>query len=317
MATEDTQNEDTTREDQTDGDAAQGEEDPDLADATDQGDEPGDEVTDEELEALTEEERAALAEDDEEEGDEGGEEEGDDATAAADAPDPATADAEPEPAKAPEPVKVDPAVTEQILSKAKADKKALFAQYEDGELTRDQYLEGLEKIDTESASAAAQAALEVQQEAQEFEAWQAAARGYLAEVPGLKEEAHLQAFDAHVRRVTNDPASARLSYRQMLEKAHRYYLADQPEVKATIPGLPAARRDPATPKKADPAPAAQRPEPPITLARIPSAVPSAVSDGRYGQLQKAVEDATTAEEVERIMASMTEAEREAFASMDV
>lgn len=315
MATEDENTEDLTRDDQIEGEA--GEAEADLADMTDDADTG--EVTEEELDALTEEERAALAEGDEDgdgdgDGDDGAADDAPPADAAAAQDDTTNGDAQPDP----EPVKVDPAVTEKILSQAKADKKALFAQYEDGELTRDQYLEGLEKIDTESANAAAQAALEVQQEAQEYEAWQKEARGYLAEVPELSTEAHLQAFDAHVRRVTNDPASAKLSYRQMLEKAHRYYLADQPEVATPIPALPASRRAGAAPKKeAAPAPAAQRPEPPITLARIPSAVPSAVSDGRYGQLQKAVDDAQTAEEVERIMAGMTEAEREAFASMDV
>lgn len=307
----------TEEEDQAqiEGEGGEAEEGPEPAG----DDEPTGAPTEDELEALTEEERAALEEDDEAEDDGDAEGEEDDAQGAADpAPaDPAPAaqkpDPAPDPAKAPAPA-LPEATAQRLNATFEAERKKILDQYDDGELTRAQMDEAMSTLQGQYAEATAQAVLAAQTAAQERAQWNAARDAYKAQVPGLWSEEHVQAWNKAVLEVTGDDANWQkgLTMTQMLEKAHRRYLADQPEVKAPIPALPRAK----TAQREAPTPA-KKPEPPVTLARIPAAMPSAVSDGRYGQLQAAVNDAETAEEVERIMAGMTEAEREAFASMDV
>lgn len=306
--------EDQTIEDQTTEDQAEGEEEEIELPGDD---EPTGDPTEDELALLTDEERAALMGDDEDadEADADDPPQAEEEVAQQDEPE-QTPPAEAAKAEEPEPVRVDKTALQPLLDEAKSKKAAVFRDYEDGELTRDQYLAAVEEIDAEYAEKSAELAAQVQSQSAERNQWVKTAKAYLSEVPALATPDHVDAFDAHVRAVTADPRSKGLTFRQMLEKAHRRYLADQPDIEAKIPALPGAK---ATAKEADPAIPRKQPKPeaPITLARVPSSVASGVSDGRFGQLQQAIENAETAEQIEKIMAGMTEAEREAFASMDV
>ena len=269
-----------------------------------QVDTPADETTPEEdLRLLSDEERAALEDADTLDEEDTGEGEAPDAgEEPAPVADPAPqAPAEAAPA-------VDPEAVQAALAEAEQAKEAAFDKYEDGELTRAEYLAELKRIDTEYAGAAAAAALEARQMQERVAGFKQEAIAYLTAVPALKDPAHLEAFDAHVRAVTGDPRSANLTFRQMLEMAHARYAAEAAYLGVTVPPVPSGK--PAAQKTA------QKAEPPVTLARVPAAAVTSASDGKWGQLQKAVDEGDAAT-VERIMAGLTEAEREAFASMDV
>lgn len=269
------------------------------------------------LRNLSDEERAAfLGEDGDDEGDEGEQgEEGDDGT-------PPQAAAEPEaPAK-----QAEPGVTEDDLKQAmaatQADKDAAFDKYNDGEMTEAEYKAEIARIDTESATKVFENARQIAAEREITErrmAFRDEAVSYLKEIPELASDAHLQAFDAKVRAITADPRFDKLSYRQILERAHKAYLDEQDVTIAVIPPLPGKKAPaPAKEKAAEPAqepPKKKRPDPVPTLANIPAAAITEAADGKYAQLQKAIDNAGP-EELERILGSMSEAEREAFASMD-
>lgn len=264
---------------------------------------PADETTPEEdLRLLSDEERAALDDADTYDDTETGEGEAapDEAAEAPQAADPVQQDTAPP---------IDPAAVQAALAEAEAAKEAAFERYEDGELTRAEYLAEVKKIDGQYADQAASAAMQARAMQERVANFRTEAVAYLQAVPALKDPAHLEAYDAHVRAVTGDPRSEKLSFRQMLELAHARYLAEAPFLGVTVPPLPGKAT-------VAPKPGAKKAEPPVTLARVPAAAISAASDGKYGQLQKAVDEGD-AETVERIMGSLSESEREAFASMDV
>lgn len=285
---------------------------------------------DRDLSLLTDEERAALlgddADDDANETDEdsGGEADADDAddagareaTAADDA---AGDDADATPAPKPEPVP-DTAPLTAALAEIDKERDALVEQFEDGDLTREDYkakLADLSKRERDVTGRIARA--EAQQEAVRT-AFYGEVRAYAREYPDLLAEngPHIEAFDRHVRAVTASADYEHLSYRQMLEAAHRLYVAESEVLGREHVPLKAAAPKP----KADtPAPEAQKPKPKReivpTLGKAPAAAPVAVSDSRFANLQQRLDAATTAAEIEAVMASMTPDEAEAFASMDV
>lgn len=214
---------------------------------------------------------------------------------------------------------VDMAAVQAALDSAKAAKSAAFDAYEDGELTRSEYLAKLEEIDAQSGEAAALKAEADRQAKASAEAYEeakkqftATAREYLTAVPELATAAHVETFDRFVRMVTADGRNASLSHRQMLEKAHRLYIADGGDGKAAIPAVPSTGKATATERNG----LAPKPAAPKTLARVPAAAMSAAQDGKYGQLQAQIDKAGP-QEIEEIMRSLSPDEREAFASMDL
>jgi hypothetical protein len=285
---------------------------------------PADDYSDDDMRLLTDEERAALLADDDEDTEEGAVEdagdEGEDEPAA-------QAAAEDEPANEPEPVAEarppaeipDTAGLSDRLAALEADRDKLIEQFEDGDLTRDEYKAKLAEITGQEREAVkALAKAEAQEEAIR-EAFYGEVRAYARAYPELLDPngPHLDHFDRHVRAVTDSAAYAHLSYRQMLEAAHALYAAE-----AKVLGNEAVPMKGAEPLKAEaPKPAekpkAKRPEVPPTLAKVPAAAPVQVSEGRFESLQQQMNSAITAEELERIMNSLSPEEAEAFASADL
>lgn len=297
-----------------------------------------DEFSEDDMRLLTDEERAALlAGDDDGEEDEGaeqeaegedaGEEGSDESEPAAEAAAKAEPEDQPEPepepraeARPPESLPDTAGLTEK-LSAIEADREKLMEQFEDGDLTRDEYkakLADLAKGEREAVKALAVA--EAQQQAI-ADAFYGEVRAYAQAYPELLDPngPHIEHFDRHVRAVTGSDAYAHMSYRQMLEAAHTLY-----EAEAKVLGNEAVPMKGAAPAKAE-APKAEapkpekrkRPEPPITLAKVPAAAPVQVADGKFNALQQRLDAAETAEEIERIMMSLSPEEAEAFASMDL
>lgn len=264
---------------------------------------------------LSEEELAALE----------GEEEDDDAApadpVATETPAPAPAQAGETPAQQPAPVATltDEAIdaAEAGMEAAKAAQKKVMEDYDDGELTAAERDEKMAELNDQIAEHGG-----VLRQAQEaFNAAKASfadtAKAYLAANPFLMEEEHLTAFDKMVREVSVSPLSTGKTHEQILAAAHRRYRADAAAFGTDLPEpvLSQPTAQPAVPKpKTTLAPKAA---PPRTLQAIPPAAITGTSDGKYSSVQQQIDASTDPYEIERLMARMTQEEREAFASMDV
>ena len=283
------------------------------------------EWTEEDMRLLSDEERAALFGDDEGSNDEGARDEaieGDDQgePAAETASDNAAQDDADEiiGTQAPDIAALDAELA--ALDEAKVD---AFDAWENGDLTRDEYLAKLKELDTAAKETVSQRAVAEAQERAIYDAFISTAKGYFGEYPDLATQAHAEAYDRHVRAVTGDPRYQNLSHRQMLEAAHRLYAAEAEVLGADVPAPKSKAKPSPEPApqqaKAEPAPAPRkRPgdKAPMTLANVPNAAPVSVSDGKYSSLAQRLEKADPYE-YERIMGSLSPEEAEAFASMDV
>lgn len=311
---------DDLTEDQVQADQAQAEED--QADADTPSDD--EEWTEEDMRLLSDEERAALFGDDEGTGDADEADEGDDqGKPAAQATGDDTAQDDTDSmvgTQAP-----DLAALDAEIEALDAAKVAAFDEWEEGNLSRDEYLAKLKEIDAVSKETIAQRAVAESQEQAVYKSFISTAKGYFGEYPDLATKDHAEAYDRHVRSVTGNPSYQHMTHRQMLEAAHTLYAAEASVLGVDVP----APKDKAKPapapapeaKTADPAPApARKPRPgdkaPVTLRNVPNAAPVSASDGKYSSLAQRLENASP-EEYERIMGSMSVEEAEAFASMDV
>ena len=290
-----------------------------------------DEFSEDDMRLLTDEERAALlAGDDGGEEDEGAEQEdeADDEGGEGDEGEPeAQAAAESEPEDKPEPraearppaeVPDTTGLSEKIAA-IEADRDKLMDQFEDGDLTRDEYkskLSDLAKDEREAVKALAVA--EAKQKVIE-DAFYDEVRAYAQVYPDLLDPngSHIEHFDRHVLAVTGSNAYAHMSYRQMLEAAHTLYVAEAQVLGNEAVPMKGAAKAEAPKPEAPKAEKRKRPEPPITLAKVPAAAPVQVADGKFSALQQRLDAAETAEEIERIMMSLSPDEAEAFASMDL
>jgi hypothetical protein len=298
----------------------------------------GDEYDESDLSRLTDEERAALEESDDEEQDDEDEEADEQAPASATevaaAADAAPADdGEGADALPPQP-EVDVDAAKAIIENAEAERKKLFEKYEDGELTGEEYLNAQAEIAAREADARADIKLFNAWEASveqistaRFEAYRdsfnAAATEYLTAHPGLVDEAHVNAYDQHVKDIlTNDALRSKLDHVGILTLAHKRYLMEAEALGIKAPPLEAAAKaetpEPAATEKKPvaPPPPTKKPELPRTIQNMPASDVGRVRDDRWGQLQDRLERANAAE-AEAIMASLSPEEREAFASMDV
>lgn len=216
---------------------------------------------------------------------------------------------------------------DQINAEAKAARQELLDKWGDGDLTNEELHAAVEETEQLKENAR-QAALEQAEQAKADEAFEArkasfteTARAYLTkDYPDLAKPEHLAEFDRHVRSVTASPRFDGKSNREMLEAAHKLYAAE-----AEVLGIevPAPKR--AAKRAADPAPEpkpAKRTKPEVvpTLARVPAAATNSAADGKWGSVAARYAEAERNGDVsgmEKIMGSLSEDEREAFASMDI
>jgi hypothetical protein len=126
-----------------------------------------------------------------------------------------------------------PADLPQRLAALDQEKAEIVARFDEGELTAREYSDGLEAIadkrsDAEWEKRKAAFAREAHEAAIEG-AWNREVDKFMrgpAKDIAAKGEAALLAFDSYVKRVTGDPANARLSDRAQLQKAHKLFQAD-------------------------------------------------------------------------------------------
>lgn len=220
---------------------------------------------------------------------------------------------------------------DQINAEAKAARQEALDKWRDGDMTDEELQAAIDAAEQakEDARLAAQEQAEQAKAEEVFEARKASfmqdARAYLTtDYPDLAKPEHLQEFDRHVRSVTASPRFEGKTNREMLEAAHRLYAAEAEVLGIAVPALKRAAKSDAklAPKAEVPAKPrrASKPEVVPTLARVPAAATNNAADGKWGSIaaryQAADRDGDVAA-MERIMASLSDDEREAFASMDI
>lgn len=270
---------------------------------------------------LSEEELAALEGDNADEGDDGDPTVQDDATPAppleAETPAPAAPDPEQTPAAQPAEAGLsDEAIdaAEAGLKAAKEGRKAVITQYDDGELTADERDAKMAEIDDQIAQHAGTLRLAEEALNAAKASFADTAKAYLGRNSILMEADHLTAFDRMVRQVSVSPLAIGKTHEQILAAAHRRYKADAAAFGIDIPDPALSESQPQAKPKPTLAPKAP---PPRTLMAIPPAAVTGTSDGRYSSIQQQINATDDPYVIEKLMGRMTEAEREAFASMDV
>lgn len=287
-------------------------------------------LTDDELAALNgdesdEEEADNTAQPDETGEHTAGEESGDEGQEADNAAQNATTEAQPAP------FELTQEQIDQINAEAKAARQEALDKWRDGDMTDDELqaaIDAAEQAKEEARAAAYEQAEQAKAEAA-FEARKASfmedARTYLTmDYPDLAKPEHLQEFDRHVRSVTASPRFEGKSNREMLEAAHRLYAAEAEVLGIAVPRLKSAAKSDAKPepKTETPAKPAKRSKPEVvpTLAKVPAAATNSAADGKWGSIAARYAAADRDGDVaamERIMASLSDEEREAFASMEI
>lgn len=279
--------------------------------------------SEEELAGLTDEERAALLEDDEQEGDEEegadgadtGHDEGDDdgeEGADDDGADDSDAGDQPEQSRvqqqAPILVADAPEKAQERLQEITEAKKDLRKQYDDGEITFEDYESKVEALDDERlelklAINTAETAARIAQQ-QEINAREAEVNNFLSEVGIPRDPKNLRfaTLDVAVRIVANDEANYELSAREILEKAYGLCVEQ-----GTLPARGGKPADEGA-KPTKPAPKQRQPVPP-TLAKVPAAAATDTSDGsRFAYIDRI----TDPDKREAAFAKLSPADQEAY-----
>ncbi|MGP9790690.1 hypothetical protein [Roseinatronobacter sp. NSM] len=283
------------------------------------------------LELLSDEELAALNGDDDDPGDDPDQVEDETQAAAAPQPDP---EPKPEPAPAPAavqeqstaPVELTAEQIEFINTKAKEERQEAMDKWRDGDMTDDELQAALDQVD-QAKEEARQAALEQaaeEREAAAFEerkaAFHSAAREYLTkDYPELAAKEHMAEYDRHVRHVTGSPRFAGLSDREMLEAAHKLYVAEAAALGFDAPPLKGVDNPAPKPKsKVETRAKMHVPKPDVvpTLARVPSAAANSTVENKWTALQQQFNRADAAGR-EKIMNNLSDEDAEYFASLDV
>lgn len=207
-----------------------------------------------------------------------------------------------------------PADAEAQIAAIKSQKKDLFKQFDDGELSTAQYGEKLEELNDQQRQielAVHDANLAARMAAQQ------ARNSFLAEVKAFTEEANplysksataWQQLDAEVRRIASDKeASANLSGRQILAKAHENLMKD-PLLKAAF-DADAATRGAQPGKQEQPG---KKTDIPPTLGRVPAANANDTGGDKFANLDRLFERDPLA--YEEAVGKLSQAERDEYLS---
>lgn len=212
---------------------------------------------------------------------------------------------------------------QKAVEDATQERKQIIDQYEDGDLSEEEYRQQIDAVEDKITDAKSDLKLANRDHEKINKAWGDACRSYLKNhMPGLsKDEAMLTAFDGTVRAITSQPAFAQLSFEQILRQAHANL-----EFNAEALGLknvpPVANRKPAkkTEKKPETKKKAEKEtdktdlgKTPTTLADVPASDVAAVTDdGSFASLAK-LQD-TDPLKFEAALAQLPDDQRDAFLS---
>lgn len=233
-----------------------------------------------------------------------------------------------EAAEAPDPVfnPADTAEAKATIDSAAAERKALRAAYNDGELTDDEFDAKMDALNDSIVEAKAAIKEAEKAEAQSLEAMQAA---WFSKVdafldanpafrdntpnPKLEGNSYLTALDTVMKAVNQDARYAGMTMNERIEasaKIVRAYV--QQQTGADIPGLDrkggaAKEKDARATAKAKVAEQGKRPDPVQTLGNVTAATETEIEDSRFAAIDKA-----EGMDAEAMFQRMTLAEQKAF-----
>ena len=228
---------------------------------------------------------------------------------------------EPDP---PAPVTVDVSAQKATVDAMDTKIAALQEQYDDGDLTSEEWRAQLSALVREQA--AAQAALDAAEaqmadaapKAEAYrEAWFSKVDAYAAQHPYLMTPEHYDNWDAALKMVNANGAYQNLPMAQRIQTAHRIYSAHYESIEGkplpTSPGLTTAQKAEAA-KPTIPGPRTDpRPEAPTTLADLTNANDGGLEDGRFAQIDRIADSDPIA--AERMVAALSDADRAAYLSV--
>lgn len=255
--------------------------------------------------------------------------EGDDTLAAAQqdeaaqqqpAPEPAAQETQQQQEQQPAP-QVDMSDFDTAISEKEQAAKDLLSQYDDGDLSREEYEEKAAALKAEETELIENRAIAKQQRAQDEQQWNSAVSSYFNDYSGLKADKVISAFDAEVRAVTSNPALAEKSYKEQLAIAHKRLVASAEDM--GLEGVPSIKS--AEPKE-EPAKQQQKRDvrgdelhtPAKTLAQMPAAEITDDGDNQYASLQRYMDDENVSpDDKEAALARLSPEDRDRFSSMNV
>lgn len=231
---------------------------------------------------------------------------------------------------------IDVTAARAIVDGAAAERKALMAKFDDGELSEADFDAELEKLTDKIADARADIRVAEKQTVAQVEAyrnaWYAKTGDFMTKNPSFADNepvaqlggaSRLQLFDEALKRVTGDPGYASLSMSDKINTAAKmaagYFKQETgedlirpraaPAAKAgnetaAKPVKPAAQAAQAAPKRPDPG---KRPDPVRTLGGVTTASTMEADDGRFAAIDRAGGVAA-----EQEFARMSQAERDAY-----
>ncbi len=210
-----------------------------------------------------------------------------------------------------------PEIPDTTEAKATLDRveqqiEALADQYDNGDLTKAEFLAKTRELSDQQAKARVQieaAEMAMQQATQQqIKHWESRLEAYKATAPELWTEAHIQGWDQHLRMVTSNPAYVDLSRDQQIQLAHRMY-ASAYEARTgqslAVPKPKAANGREKLEVRQD-----ERPEPPRTLSGFNSDTSAEVEDTAFAMIDRVISKDPL--EAERMFSRMTPEQQERF-----
>lgn len=273
-------------------------------------------LTEQEVKALSEGDDPITAPEAPAEG-EGGD---DDAAAAAAAIGTPPAEGQPDPAQ-PAPVQEpkypeipDTSEAEATVQRAQEQIEAIAEAYDNGDLTKAEFLAKTKALSDEQAKAQVQIenAQRMLQSAQEqaIQHWNNRLDAYKAAAPDLWNETHIQGWDQHLRMVTSSPAYVDMSRDQQIQLAHKLYAAAyEARTGQPLAGGAAIPKPKAGQQKME-VRQDHRPEAPRTLSGFNSDTTAEVEDSTFAVIDRTITKDPL--EAERMFQRMTPEQQERF-----
>lgn len=203
---------------------------------------------------------------------------------------------EPDPEPQPEPEQPKPEydveTAQATLTDLHAQRKDLMTQFQDGEISEDDFQSKWDTFDEQISNAKAEiiAAERTTQATQNQieQRWYADVDAYMKDHPDLGSETHIRGFDAELRAVTG--TYPHLDNAAAIQLAHTRYAQAAEAMRKPLSSLPPGAHEPAQRREPEPAPQRRERDPlPPTLNQVPGSDMGGAQDGRFAQVERAID----------------------------
>lgn len=201
------------------------------------------------------------------------------------------------------------------LDEIKSSRNELLQQYDDGDLTADEYAAKLSEMDDQADHLKRDLFVAQDQINKSAEDWNSTVKGYVKEFPGLAATETVEAFDRAVR--SQAAMFPNLGNRELLERAHDTLINFAADLGLQdVPVRQAKGPDPKPATKAEQNAAQPNPmrEPPKTLASASASDISGGNDSPLAALEALVESGDS-DAIEAALMKLPPEQRDEFSSM--